>query len=106
MLMRILPVMAILISTARPAVAVDTLWDNGDTNGVNGIAHNSGPFRRTVTDDFEIPPGQTWALRGFQTFMIWNTLPPGSGSTQDRPRRAARIAAQPTGAVETTIAIG
>ena len=104
--MRILPIMAILISSVRAAAAVDTLWDNGDTNGVNGISHRSAPFRRTVSDDFEIPTGQTWALRGFHTFMIWNTLPPGSGSTQDRPRRAARIAAQPTGAVETTIAIG
>lgn len=49
------------------------LWDNGDTNGANGVSHLANP-RRTVLEDFTIPEGNGWDITGFATVHVWQTL--------------------------------
>ena len=48
------------------AAANDVLWDNGDTNGVNGISHLTDPYR-SVLDDFVVPDDSVWRLSRFTT---------------------------------------
>lgn len=68
-----------ITSPARGGGKGDVLWDNGDTNGVNGISMLSGTgTRRSVLEDFEVD--EMWTITDFHTVFVWNTLPPGSGT--------------------------
>ena len=61
----------------------DVLWDNGDTDGSNGLSNapqSAFGYRRALLDDFVIPAGETWELTDFHSFNLWDTLQPGSGT--------------------------
>jgi hypothetical protein len=55
----------------------DLIWDNGDTDGSNGLSHDITLGRRLL-DDFELT--QTTAINELQMFNIWFSAPPGSGT--------------------------
>jgi len=57
---------------AAPSGARSVLWDNGDTNGVNGVSHLGSP-RRSVLDDFVVPDGRGWDITGLATRHVWQT---------------------------------
>ncbi len=46
------------------------LWDNGDTNGANGVSHLGDP-RRTILEDFTVGDAAGWSLDSFTTVQIW-----------------------------------
>lgn len=51
------------------------LHDNGATDLRNGLSNGIPPAlpdRRTVLDDFEVPPGQTWAVQHFRWHHAWS----------------------------------
>jgi hypothetical protein len=60
------------------------LWDQYDTDGVNGLSHadpvTSGVAARALLDDFEIPPEEIWELTDFHSLNLWNTMQPGVGT--------------------------
>ncbi len=64
---------------------VGAIYDNGAPNGTNGFSNaTDGVFgemsRRTILDDFMVPPGEAWRVEGLRWRHIWNTLPAGSGT--------------------------
>jgi len=60
-----------------PAAKVGILiFDNGDTDGSNGLSVLGSP-KRTIMDDFTIIEDVN--INEMQLFLVWNTLPPGSG---------------------------
>ena len=50
----------------------DLLWDNGDTNGVNGISQLGDPYRSTL-EDFTITDDGGWDLTDFHTLTLWSS---------------------------------
>ena len=75
-------VASVASAQTSPGVAVEqagspgarsVLWDNGDTNGVNGVSHLGSP-RRSVLDDFVVPDGTGWDITGFVSRHVWQTL--------------------------------
>jgi MYXO-CTERM domain-containing protein len=67
---------------AFPLVAsADVLRDNGDTDGTGGYSMaNESVFgaQRALLDDFEVQEG--WIIQDFHTLLVWDTMPPGSGT--------------------------
>jgi hypothetical protein len=57
-------------TTVEPS---DLLWDNGGTNGANGVSHLGSP-RRSVLEDFVVPEGVGWEIAAFFTRHVWQTL--------------------------------
>jgi hypothetical protein len=58
---------------------VNILWDNGDTDGTNGYSHWFD-LGRYLLDDFVVPDGGM-TITDFHQTIIWNTAPPGSGTS-------------------------
>ena len=62
---------------------LDVLWDNGDTDGSNGLSHapqSAFGFERALLDDFVIPEGDTWTITDFHSYNLWNSLTPPQGT--------------------------
>lgn len=57
----------------------DLLWDNGDTNGANGVSHLGDP-RRSILEDFTIADDAGWSLTDFHTVQLWSSGASGVGT--------------------------
>ena len=49
---------------------VNELWDNGDTDGANGLSMLTAPYR-SVLDDFVVPTGG-WTISSFHNTLVWS----------------------------------
>jgi Dockerin type I domain len=63
------------VGTALPPPP-DTLWYNGDFNGVNGLANERDTIvtQAAVYDDFNVPGGQMWNVTGVFSRNLENTV--------------------------------
>lgn len=71
----------VAVAALATAASGDLLWDNYDTDGVNGYSMADASvfgFQRALLDDFEVPDGG-WNITDFHCLMLWNTMQPGSG---------------------------
>ncbi len=62
------------------------LWDNGVTDGSNGYSNGTVgglTARRTLLDDFVVPPTEIWSLTALSWTHVWNSFPAGSGTGED-----------------------
>lgn len=80
------PATAVVPEASIPAPEIPlppTLWDNGDTDGSNGYSHAPAAafgYRRSVLDDFVVPPGVNWSAQGLSWLLIWDGGGTGLGT--------------------------
>ncbi len=83
------------------------LWDNGVTDGSNGFSNAVvGAFgaRRTLLDDFVVPPTEIWSVTGFSWTHVWGSGAPAGTGTGDDFRIVADLAGSPD--IGTVVGVG